>query len=147
MGSPTAGGVLMEVRNVRAKGEPGAQKDACIITADELGRIKMQLAGGPPREAIEVSENAEKMMMAASKIRREKMQKTDQENRAKFVPGPTRDQMLRAEGLLPQSQMQLDEELDEVKDMNSRMMFGRVVSVRDKQIMENNRMEKEFVDE
>lgn len=137
----------MEVRNIRAKAGSGAHKDACIITAGELGRIKQQLAGGPSREALEMSENHEKMMMAASKIRREKMQKTDQENRAKFVPGPTREQMLRAEGLLPQSQMQLDEELDEVKEMNKHMMFGRVVSVRDKQLRENSSLEKEYVDE
>ena len=48
---------------------------------------------------------------------------------------------------LGQSQMQLDEELDEVKAMNKHMMFGRVVSVRDKQLRENSSLEKEYVDE
>ena len=43
--------------------------------------------------------------------------------------------------------MQLDEKLDEVKGMNKHMMFGRVAAVRDKQVIENIQLEKEYADE
>lgn len=49
--------------------------------------------------------------------------------------------------MLPKAQQQLDEEHDDVKDMNQKMMFSRIVTIRDKQLQENKQMEHEYVEE
>ena len=41
----------------------------------------------------------------------------------------------------------MDEQLDSVKEMNKRMMYGKVKYVRDQQIKENAALESEFVDQ
>ena len=47
------------------------------------------------------------------------------------------EQIQRANGMLSKAQTQLDEEHDDVKDMNMRMMFSKVITIRDKQLAEN----------
>lgn len=42
---------------------------------------------------------------------------------------------------------QIDEEHDDVKHMNAMMLYSKVVTVRDKQIEENKRLEEEWVQE
>lgn len=53
----------------------------------------------------------------------------------------------KADTLLSKAQKQLDEELDDVKHMNQMVLYSKVVTIRDKQIEENKRLEKEWVDE
>ena len=53
----------------------------------------------------------------------------------------------RAEGLLGKAQAQLDEEHDDVKHMNQMVLYAKVVTVRDKQLDENKRLEKEWLEE
>ena len=45
---------------------------------------------------------------------------------------PSLEQIQRAQGMLSKAQQQLDEEHDDVKDMNKKVMFSRIVTVRDK---------------
>ena len=52
----------------------------------------------------------------------------------------------RAEGLLGKAQAQLDEEHDDVKHMNQMVLYAKVVTVRDKQLDENKRLEKEWLE-
>lgn len=62
------------------------------------------------------------------------MQKADRETKAK-IGGEvklTSEQIQRANGMLSKAQQQLDEEHDDVKDMNMKMMFSKVVTIRDK---------------
>ena len=44
----------------------------------------------------------------------------------------TSEQIQRANGMLSKAQQQLDEEHGDVKDMNMKMMFSKVVTIRDK---------------
>ena len=48
---------------------------------------------------------------------------------------------------MPSSKVQMDEQLDEVKLMNKQIAFGKVIKVRDRQLLENNSLEKEYRNE
>jgi len=41
----------------------------------------------------------------------------------------------------------MDEDLDDVKHMNQMMLYSKVVTIRDKQLEENKRLEQEWIDE
>lgn len=43
--------------------------------------------------------------------------------------------------------MQLDEQLDDVKQMNGMVLYSKVVTIRDKQIKENKQLEAEYIEE
>ena len=53
----------------------------------------------------------------------------------------------KAETLLSKAQKKLDEEMDDVKHMNQMVLYSKVVTIRDKQIEENKRLENEWVEE
>lgn len=53
----------------------------------------------------------------------------------------------KAETLLSKAQKKLDEELDDVKHMNQMVLYSKVVTIRDKQLQENKRLEQEWVEE
>jgi hypothetical protein len=90
-------------------------------------------------DANEEKSNAEQnkaMAMAAAKIKKEKLLKATADQRAKQSSEVTltREQIQRANGMLSRAQQQLDEEHDDVKDMNMKMMFSKVITIRDKQL-------------
>lgn len=41
----------------------------------------------------------------------------------------------------------MDEDLDDVKHMNQMVLYSKVVTIRDKQLEENKRLEQEWVEE
>jgi len=53
----------------------------------------------------------------------------------------------KAETLLSKAQKKLDEELDDVKHMNQMVLYSKVVTIRDRQLNENKRLESEWVEE
>lgn len=53
----------------------------------------------------------------------------------------------KAESLLSKAQKRMDEDLDDVKHMNQMMLYSKVVTIRDKQLEENKRLEQEWIDE
>ena len=53
----------------------------------------------------------------------------------------------KAETLLSKAQKKLDEDLDDVKHMNQMVLYSKVVTIRDKQLEENKRLEQEWIDE
>jgi hypothetical protein len=42
---------------------------------------------------------------------------------------------------LSKAQKKMDEEMDDVKHMNQMVLYSKVVTIRDKQLMENKRLE------
>ena len=70
-------------------------------------------------------------------------------NRASKLPATEIEveQNQRAEGLLSKAQQQLDEEHDDVKHMNQMTLYAKVVTVRDKQLRENQELESNWVAE
>ena len=41
----------------------------------------------------------------------------------------------------------MDEEMDDVKHMNQMVLYSKVVTIRDKQLLENKRLESEWIEE
>jgi len=78
--------------------------------------------------------------------RKEKMKGFDVSKTSKMDRQPAKT-MPQAEGLLSKAMEQMDEELDDVKHMNHLMLQSKVITVRDKQIEENRRLEDEWLEE
>lgn len=53
----------------------------------------------------------------------------------------------KAETLLSKAQKKLDNEMDDVKAMNQMVLYSKVVTIRDKQLEENKRLESEWIEE
>lgn len=53
----------------------------------------------------------------------------------------------KAETLLSKAQKKLDNDMDDVKAMNQMVLYSKVVTIRDKQLEENKRLEQEWVEE
>ena len=53
----------------------------------------------------------------------------------------------KGESLLSKAQKKLDEDLDDVKHMNQMVLYSKVVTIRDKQINENKKLETEWIEE
>lgn len=69
--------------------------------------------------------------------------------RANKVP-PTEGEMQeknKAKGCLINAQSLIDEEHDDVKHMNKMVLYSKVVTIRDKQLTENKKLEHKYVDE
>ena len=51
------------------------------------------------------------------------------------------------ETLLSRAQKKMDDDLDDVKHMNQMVLYSKVVTIRDKQLEENKRLEQEYLEE
>lgn len=122
-----------------------------IISANELARIKDATVIKSKEQKIQekkLYEEQKNAAMAKSKARKTKMVEMDQQRASKVKPDEWQvTQKNKADTLLSKAQKQLDEELDDVKHMNQMVLYSKVVTIRDKQIEENKRLEQEWVDE
>lgn len=76
------------------------------------------------------------------------MMEMDRDRANKIAPSEYQQtQKKKNETLLTKAMDQIDEEHDDVKHMNQMMLYSKVVTVRDKQIEENKRLEEEWVQE
>ena len=57
------------------------------------------------------------------------------------------EQKQRAAGLLSRAQTMMDDQLDDVKHMNQLCMYAKVVTIRNRQLEENKRLEQEYIEE
>lgn len=81
-------------------------------------------------------------------MRKNKMKEHDQARESKMPQSDlTIEQQARAKGLLSKAQMMLDEQLDDVKKMNQIVFYSKVVTVRDKQLIESKQLEQEYIEE
>lgn len=86
--------------------------------------------------------------MADAKARKQRMMAMDKERAQKLPPNEfERAKKENDNGLLSKAQQQLDEEHDDVKHMNQMMLYSKVVTIRDKQLQENKRLEQEWIEE
>ena len=86
--------------------------------------------------------------MAKAKARKSKMQQMDATRAAKVKPTDFQvAEKNKAETLLSKAQKKLDEEMDDVKHMNQMVLYSKVVTIRDKQLLENKNLEQEWVEE
>ena len=49
--------------------------------------------------------------------------------------------------MLSKAQKKMDNDLDDVKQMNQMVLYSKVVTIRDKQLEENKRLESEWIEE
>jgi len=76
------------------------------------------------------------------------MQAMDRERAHKVPPTVVEAEQKDKElGLLSKAQMQLDEEHDDVKHMNQMVMYSKIVTIRDKQLVESKTLEEEWLAE
>ena len=88
-------------------------------------------------EAAETADKAAGDAMAENKAGADKVKSTEWQ----------KAETNKAETLLSKAQKKLDEELDDVKHMNQMVLYSKVVTIRDKQLNENKRLESEWVEE
>ena len=123
-----------ELKSLKEKTLLGKQKDAAIIPSGELERIKQTINRTERKEESKQALLEKQLAQTAAKIKKQKMQNQERETRLKNQADakPSLEQIQRAQGMLSKAQQQLDEEHDDVKDMNQKVMFSRIVTVRDK---------------
>ena len=143
------GAELNEIRDKLVK-QPNLA-NAAIISENDLKRIRASTAIVTKREKEErkkIDDEQKAQAMAPSAARRARMAENDK-NRASKVPPHENDvaQQQKANNLLSKAQMQMDEELDDVKQMNQMVLYSKVVTIRDKQLEENQRLEGEWTEE
>ena len=95
-----------------------------------------------------ISQQQREAQQQQAKERKARMQEMDRE-RQKKVP-PTESEIAQRQkdtGILSKAQAQLDEELDDVKNMNQMILYSKVVTIRDKQLQENKQLESEWIEE
>ncbi len=86
--------------------------------------------------------------MAAAKAKKDRIIQLNKEREAKLPPSEShKDQKKKKESLVSKALEQLDEEHDDVKHMNQMMLYSKCVTIRDKQLMEKQRIEDERYEE
>ena len=125
--------------------------NAAVITKDELERIKQATVIETKEEKKQKKKIADDQLaqtMSNANARKSRMADADK-TRASKMPATQQEvhNNERASNLLSKAQMQLDEEQDDVKHMNQMVLYSKVVTIRDKQLEENVRLEQEWVDE
>ena len=86
--------------------------------------------------------------MAKSKARRTKMQELDAKRDARAQQSEWQQgENKKNSTLLSRAQKHADNDLDDVKHMNQMVLYSKVVTIRDKQLQENKRLEAEYIEE
>lgn len=142
---------LNELRKIREQTEKGLKADAVILPKSELDRIR-----GSTKVVTKEEEKMTKKMLEEQKMqqrsaalaRKKRMLTMDQDRASKIPPTEYQQQtQKKKEGLLEKAQDALDEEKDDVKHMNQMCLYSKCVTIRDKQLEEQKRLEAEYRDE
>ena len=76
------------------------------------------------------------------------MLEMDRERQKKIQPTDyQKNQANKNESLLTKAKDLLDEGHDDVKEMNNMMLYSKVVTIRDRQLIEQKRLEEEYIEE
>ena len=141
---------LAELRDIRGKAEKNAQPDAAIISKRDLERIKEHTRIQTKEQRLaqqKLLDEQKQQQMAAAKQRKQRMVSMDRD-RTKFPPiSNLKDTSIKTETMLTKAQDQIDEEQDDVKHMNQMLLQQKVMTIRDKQLRENESLEKEWLTE
>lgn len=140
-----------ELRDIRIKTEKNNQNNAVIISKNDLDRIKDATTIKTKDQIIQEKRIADAQKTAAlakSRAKKEKMMKMDEFRAQKVVPTEQQKyQNAKNDTLLSKAQKKMDNDLDDVKQMNQMVLYSKVVTIRDKQLEENKRLESEWIEE
>jgi len=152
--STTGGAVVIDknqLRSIREAAQVGKQKDALMITQNEMDRMRnatLVKSKDERQNEKKLFEEQKDQQMAAAKARKKKMLEMDRERQKKVTPTDyQKDQGHKNETLLTKAKDQLDEEHDDVKEMNNMCLYSKVVTIRDRQLTESKRLEAEYLEE
>lgn len=140
-----------ELRAIRGKTEKNNQNDAVIISKNDLDRIKDATTIKTRDQLVQekkLADQQKQAAMAKSMAKKKKMIEMDQQRAQKVKPSEHQKyEGKKNETLLSKAQKQLDNEMDDVKQMNQMVLYSKVVTIRDKQLNENKRLEAEWIEE
>lgn len=122
--------------------------DSVVISTGELSRIKAasKIISATEREERKMTRNQRKIKIQEKAAqRRTMMKKFDETRKAKKITSST--EIEERDSVLAQAQRMLDEEHDEVKKMNSMVLYAKCVAIRDKQIEEKEFLEAQRKEE
>lgn len=140
-----------ELRKVREQTEKGQQKDAIILPRTELDRIRLSskvVTKDQHMQEKQLLEEQKEKQRVLHNARKKRIMLLDKERNNKLPPGEfQQEETQKKQGLLANAQSALDEEMDDVKTMNQMVLYSKCVTVRDKQLEEQKRLEKEYLDE
>lgn len=142
---------INELRKIREQTEKGLQKDAVIIPKNEIERIKNStkiVSADEAKQMKHIMEEQKEKQMEIHNARKKRMMQMDRERSSKLPPSDFQvEQTQYKTGILQNAQKAIDEEKDDVKTMNQMVLYSKCVTIRDRQLEEQKRLEQEYVDE
>ena len=142
---------MNDLRRIRDQTEKGQKADAIIIGKSELDRIRGStkiVSKEEQKQTKKMLDEQKEQQRAAAKARKKRMLAMDQERASKLPPTENQKELnAKKQGLLQNAQNALDEEKDDVKHMNQMCLYSKCVTIRDKQLDEQTRLESEYRDE
>lgn len=140
-----------ELRKVRDQTEKGLQKDAIILPKSELDRIRLAskvVTKDEQMHETQLAKEQKEQQRIMFEARKKRMRQMDKERANKLPPSEFQvEETQKKTGLLNNAQKALDEEMDDVKTMNQMVLYSKCVTIRDKQLEEQKRLEREYLDE
>lgn len=140
-----------EVRKIREHTEKGQQKDAIILPKSELDRIRLSskiVTKDQTMQQKQLFEEQKEKQRIMHNARKKRMMQMDKERNSKLPPSEFQiEEQQKKEGLLQNAQSTLDEEKDDVKTMNQMVLYSKCVTIRDRQLEEQKRLEQEYIEE
>lgn len=140
-----------ELRKVREQTEKGLQKDAIILPKSELDRIRLGskiVTKDEKMQRTQIAMEQKEQQRIMNEARKKRMRQMDKERTNKLPPSEFQvEEAQKKTGLLNIAQKALDEERDDVKTMNQMVLYSKCVTIRDKQLEEQKRLEQEYIDE
>lgn len=145
---------LQKVRSHRSKVENTKQRmnhSAAIVPKEELqfiNEITKYETKEQKRENVALLKQYKEQQQLGSRNKQLRMQELDKLRATKLPPSEqeVRDQVAK-EQIISRAQQLLDEEQDDVKKMNSMVLYSKVVTIRDQQLRENRRLQQRWKDE
>jgi len=152
-GKPTAGGVsvISSAQMKSIQGLVGTAPALDSITVTDLQRMKDTASGELERRqaAAQQAAGAEKQAkLAKAKARKAHMAELEEQRKREVPPTEIEQQHMKEKAaVMSNAELQLSEELDDVKKMNQMMLYAKVVTIRDAQCTEKKVIEKERQEE
>eukprot|EP00357_Protocruzia_adherens_P001936 CAMPEP_0115024322 /NCGR_PEP_ID=MMETSP0216-20121206/33126_1 /TAXON_ID=223996 /ORGANISM="Protocruzia adherens, Strain Boccale" /LENGTH=530 /DNA_ID=CAMNT_0002398273 /DNA_START=28 /DNA_END=1620 /DNA_ORIENTATION=+ len=141
---------MNRIKNEISKGNQKGQEFA-VLSDGDLKRIKASTRVVSKEQEFEhkkLIEEQKLQQVAAAKKRRDKIERIDHTRKPKDgISGLSKEERHKNNTLLANAQNMLDEELDDVKEMNTMVLYSKCVTIRDKQLEEARRIEDEKKEE
>jgi hypothetical protein len=139
---------LRKMRETRSKAETtqlGMNNSAAIVAREELqfiqGITKIETKEQKRDNMLLIKQYKEEQQLAARQ-KQTRMQGLDKQRANKLPPTlADTEETKHKEHLINKAQKLLNEEQDDVKKMNSMVLYSKVVTVRDQQCKENKRLQ------